>query len=167
MKSEKLTKNDIEKIQEEIDHRKLVLRPQILKAVQEARAHGDLSENFEYYAARRENGQNNSRIRYLENILRTAEIIEDEAAADEVGLDKLVTVYFEEDKAEEDYRIVTAIRGNSRKGLISSESPLGSALMGHRAGDRVEVKIDGGAGYFVQIKKVVKQAEDDDEIRKY
>ena len=165
--AEKLTKGDIEKIQEEIDYRKLEVRPQILKAVQEARAHGDLSENFEYYAARRENGQNNSRIRYLENILRTAEIIEDEAAADEVGLDKLVTVFFEEDKTEENYRIVTAIRGNSRKGLISAESPLGSALMGHRAGDRVEVKIDGGGSYFVEIRKGVKQAEDDDEIRKY
>ncbi len=163
---EKLTKGDIGKIQEEIDYRKLELRPQILKAVQEARAHGDLSENFEYYAARRENGQNNSRIRYLENILRTAEIIEDEAAADEVGLDKRVTVYFEEDKTEEDYRIVTTIRGNSRKGLISAESPLGSALMGHRAGDRVEVKI-GGASYFVEIRRVVKQDEEDDEIRKY
>ena len=164
----KLTKGDIERIQEEIDHRKLVLRPQILQAVQEARAQGDLSENFEYYAARRENGQNNSRIQYLENILRTAEIIEDDSKAGEVGLNKLVTVYFEEDKEEVDYKIVTSIRGNSMKGLITAESPLGSALMGHRTGDRVLVKINGSdEGYYVQIRRVKKQGEEGDTIRKY
>ena len=94
---EKLTPKDIEKIQAEIDHRKLVLRPQILDAVREARAQGDLSENFEYYAAKRENGTNNSRIRYLERVLKNAVIVEDHTTSDEIGLNKTVTVYIPED----------------------------------------------------------------------
>ncbi|MCC8163867.1 MAG: GreA/GreB family elongation factor, partial [Lachnospiraceae bacterium] len=121
---EKLTKKDVEKIQAEIDHRKLEVRPQILDAVREARAQGDLSENFEYYAARRENGSNNSRIRYLENMLKNAVIVEDSSSVDEVGLNKSVTVYLEEDDEYETYKIVTSIRANSRENRISIESPL-------------------------------------------
>ena len=126
---EKLTPKDIEKIQAEIDHRKLVLRPQILDAVREARAQGDLSENFEYYAAKRENGTNNSRIRYLERVLKNAVIVEDHTTSDEVGLNKTVTVYIPEDDECETYKIVTSIRGNSMKNLISIESPLGEAVL--------------------------------------
>ena len=112
---ERMTQKDREKIQAEIDHRKLVLRPQI-------RAQGDLSENFEYYAAKRENGANNSRIRYLERLLKNSEIVEDNTTSDEVGLNKTVTVYIEEDDECETYKIVTSIRGNSMKNLISIES---------------------------------------------
>ena len=121
---ERLTPQDVEKIQQEIDHRKLVVRKEAIEAVKEARAQGDLSENFEYYAAKREKNQNESRIRYLERVLKTAEIITDHSGEDEVGLDNTVTLYVEEDDVEETYRLVTSIRGNSLEGLISTESPI-------------------------------------------
>ncbi len=163
---EKLTQKDVEKIQQEIDHRKLVLRPQILDAVREARAQGDLSENFEYYAARRENGSNNSRIRYLEKMLKNAVIVEDHSSADEVGLNKTVEVYIPEDDEEETYKIVTSIRGNSMKNLISIESPLGKALLHHREGDTVTVPVSADYSYKVEIRKIRDTSDDeDDKIR--
>lgn len=165
---EKLTRKDVEKIQAEIDHRKLDLRPQILDAVREARAQGDLSENFEYYAARRENGTNNSRIRYLERMLKNATIIEDQSASDEVGLNKTVTVYIEEDDEYETYKIVTSIRGNSMKNLISIESPLGKALLHHHEGDRVTIPVSADYSYDVVIKEIKDTSdEEDDNIRKF
>lgn len=159
---EKLTKKDIEKIQAEIDHRKLVLRPQILDAVREARAQGDLSENFEYYAARRENGTNNSRIRYLERMLKNAIIVEDNSSSNEVGLNKTVTVYIEEDNECETYKIVTSIRGNSMKNLISIESPLGKALLHHHIGDKVTIPVNDTYSYDVIIREI-KDTSDDEE----
>ena len=165
---EKLTRKDVEKIQAEIDHRKLVLRPQILEAVQEARAQGDLSENFEYYAAKRENGSNNSRIRYLERMLKNAEIIEDHSTSDEVGLNKTVTVYIEEDDECETYKIVTSIRGNSMKNLISIESPLGKALLHHHVGDTVTIPVNDNYSYDVIIREIRDTSDDeDDNIRKF
>ena len=164
---EKLTPKDIEKIQAEIDHRKLVLRPQILDAVREARAQGDLSENFEYYAAKRENGTNNSRIRYLERVLKNAVIVEDHTTSDEVGLNKTVTVYIPEDDECETYKIVTSIRGNSMKNLISIESPLGKAILRHKVGDRVEITTDNGYSYFAEIRKIEDIGDKDDTIRKF
>jgi transcription elongation factor GreA len=164
---EKLTPKDVEKIQAEIDHRKLVLRPQILDAVREARAQGDLSENFEYYAARRENGTNNSRIRYLERMLKNAVIIEDHSSSDEVGLNKTVTVYIEEDDESETYKIVTSIRGNSMKNLISIESPLGKALLHHHVGDKVTIPVSDEYSYEVEIKEIKDSDEDDDTIRAF
>jgi transcription elongation factor GreA len=164
---EKLTPKDVEKIQAEIDHRKLVLRPQILDAVREARAQGDLSENFEYYAARRENGTNNSRIRYLERMLKNAVIIEDHSSSDEVGLNKTVTVYIEEDGESETYKIVTSIRGNSMKNLISIESPLGKALLHHHVGDKVTIPVSDDYSYEVEIKEIKDSDEDDDTIRAF
>ena len=128
---EKLTRKDVKRIEEEIEHRKVVVRRQLIDAVKEARAHGDLSENFEYHAAKREKNQNESRINYLERMLKNCEIVDESSAEDEVGLNNTVRVYFEEDDEEETYRIITSIRGNSLKGLISTDSPLGSALMGH------------------------------------
>ena len=125
-----LTENDIKKIQEEINYRKLVVRPEAIEAVKEARAQGDLSENFEYYAAKKYKNQNESRIRYLERMIKTAIVISDESEADEVGMNDLITVYFEEDDLEEKYKIVTTVRSNSLANLISIESPLGKALMG-------------------------------------
>ena len=138
---DKLTKNDIRRLEEEIEHRKLVVRKEAIAEVKEARAHGDLSENFEYYAAKRFKNQNESRIRYLEKMVKTARIIEDDSKEDEVGLDNTVTVYFVEDKEEETFKIVTSVRGDSVSNLITIESPLGKALMGHKVGDTVSVII--------------------------
>ena len=128
---EKLTQKDVEKIQQEIDHRKLVVRKEAIEAVKEARAQGDLSENFEYYAAKKHKNQNESRIRYLENMLKTATIVSDDSKDDEVGMDDIVEVYFEEDDEIEKYKLVTSIRGNSMENRISIESPIGMALKGH------------------------------------
>ena len=136
-----LTRSDIRKMEEEIEHRKLVERKELLEAVKEARAHGDLSENFEYYAAKREKNRNEGRIRYLERMIKTAEIIDDTSKEDEVGVNNAVEVLIEEDQAVENYRIVTTVRGNSLEGLISTESPLGKALLGHKEGDRVWVQV--------------------------
>ena len=129
---ERLTKRDIEKIEEEIEHRKLVIRKEAIEAVKEARAQGDLSENFEYYAAKKHKNQNESRIRYLERMLKNAKIVSDTSKVDEVGINNTVEVYFEDDDETETYRLVTSIRGNSLQGLISIESPLGKAIQGHK-----------------------------------
>mgnify|MGYP001639025993 FL=1 len=164
----KLTQSDIAKIKEEIEHRKLVVRPKAIEAVKEARAQGDLSENFEYYAAKKDKNKNEGRIRYLEKILKTATIIEDKSNDDEVGLNNTVKVYFEEDDMEETFKIVSTMRGNSMKGRISSESPIGKALMKHKVGDRVEIKVDDSYSYFVVIKSIENTGEEDtDTIRSY
>lgn len=151
---DKLTKNDIRRLEEEIEHRKLVVRKEAIAEVKEARAHGDLSENFEYYAAKRFKNQNESRIRYLEKMVKTARIIEDDSKEDEVGLDNTVTVYFVEDKEEETFKIVTAVRGDSVSNLITIESPLGKALMGHKVGDTVSVKVNEQVSYDVIIRNI-------------
>lgn len=164
---EKLTKSDVEKIQEEIDHRKLVVRPECLEAVKEARAQGDLSENFEYQAAKREKNINESRIRYLENVLKHAIIISDASKEDEVGLNKNVTLYMEDDDEEEVYKLVTSIRGNSMHNMISTESPLGKAILRHKVGDRVEVKISDSYSYFVVVRKIEQSSDAEDQIRKF
>lgn len=122
---DQLTENDIKKIEEEIEYRKLIVRKEAIEAVKEARAQGDLSENFEYYAAKKDKNKNESRIRYLEKMIKTARIISDHSKEDEVGLNNTVTVYFEEDDETETYKLVTTIRGNSVKGLISTQSPIG------------------------------------------
>ncbi len=165
---DKLTKKDIARLEEEIEHRKLVLRPQLLEEVKEARAQGDLSENFEYYAAKREKNRNESRIKFLERMIRTAEIISDDSAEDEVGIDKTVTVEFVEDKSIEVYKIVTTVRGNSLEGLISNGSPLGRALLGRRVGDTVHVQVNDSYGYDVKIIKIENTADDGlEKIRSY
>ena len=164
----KLTQSDVAKIKEEIEHRKLVVRPKAIEAVKEARAQGDLSENFEYYAAKKDKNKNEGRIRYLEKILKTATIIEDKSNDDEVGLNNTVKVYFEEDDMEETFKIVSTMRGKSMKGRISSESPIGKALMKHKVGDRVEIKVDDSYSYFVVIKSIENTGEEDtDTIRSY
>lgn len=165
---DKLTKNDIQKMQEEINYRKLVVRKEALEAVKEARAHGDLSENFEYHAAKKDKNQNESRIRYLERMIKTAQIVSDESREDEIGLYNTVDLYFEDDDEVETYKLVTTVRGNSMKGLISSESPLGSAIMGHRVGDRVYVRINEKAGYYVVVKRLENTTDDgSDKLRSY
>ncbi len=167
MLHEKLTASDAKKIQEEIEHRKLVIRKEALESVKEARAHGDLSENFEYKAAKQYKNQNESRIRYLERLLKNAEIIEDHSKADEVGLDSVVRVYIPEDEEEEEYKIVTSIRGNSMNGYISIESPLGKALLGHKVGDNVKIRVNETYEYEVEILEISQSDEAEDEIRKY
>ena len=165
---DELTKHDIEKIEKEIEYRKLVLRKQLIEAVKEARAQGDLSENFEYYAAKREKNLNESRIRYLEKTIKTAIIISDDSKEDEVGINNTVTIWIPEDEMEETYRIITTIRGNSLKGLISIDSPLGKALIGHKVGDVVSVKVSEDYSYDVEIRNIDKSTDDSqDEIRKF
>ncbi len=168
MMGEQLTRSDVEKIKEEIEYRKLVVRKKELEAVKEARAQGDLSENFEYKAAKQDKNRNESRIRYLEKMLKHARIVSDSSAADEVGINNTVEVYFEEDDETEVYRLVTSVRGNSLQGLISIESPLGKAIRGHKEGDRVLVKTNGDHGYYVVIRRIDKTTDDsNDTIRKY
>ena len=165
---EKLTQSDVKKIQQEIEHRKLVERKELIEAVKEARSHGDLSENFEYHAAKKEKNRNESRIRYLERMLKNAKIVSDTSKADEVGINNTVEVYFEDDDETETYRLVTSIRGNSLQGLISIESPLGKAIQGHKVGDRVLVKTNGNDGYYIVIKNIDNTTDDShDTLRKY
>ena len=165
---EQLTRSDVEKIKEEIEYRKLVVRKKELEAVKEARAQGDLSENFEYKAAKQDKNRNESRIRYLEKMHKNARIVSDTSRDDEVGINNTVEVYFEDDDETESYRLVTSVRGNSLQGLISIESPLGKAVRGHKAGDRVKVKTSDGDGYYVVIRKIDKTTDDsNDTLRKY
>lgn len=165
---ERLTQGDIDKIKKEIEYRTLVVRKEAIEAVSEARAQGDLSENFEYYAAKREKNQNESRIRYLERMLKNAEVISEESKDDEVGLNNTVTLYIEDDDEEETYRLVTSIRGNSLAGLISTESPIGKAILGHKVGDRVYIKVNDQFGYYVVIRAIENtQSEEDDKIRSF
>lgn len=163
-----LTQKDIDAMEAEIEERKLVIRPKLLESVKEARAQGDLSENFEYYAAKREKNRNESRIRFLERMIRTAQIIPDDSKADEIGMNNTVEVMFEEDGAIERYKIVTTMRGNSLEGLVSVESPIGKALMGHKAGDRVYVKVNESYGYYLIVKSIEKTEDDgSDKLRSF
>lgn len=162
---EKLTQRDVEKIEKEIEHRKLVIRKEAIEAVKEARAQGDLSENFEYYAAKRHKNQNESRIRYLERMLKTADIVSDMSKDDEVGMDDIVEVEFEDDGEIEKYKLVTSIRGNSLENRISIESPIGKALKGHKAGDRVKVQVNESMSYYLIIRSIDKTGDEGEEIR--
>lgn len=164
---EKITRSDMEKIQEEIDRRRLVVRPQCLEAVKEARAHGDLSENFEYHAAKKDKNLNESRIRYLENMMKNAIIISDTSKADEVGLNKIVTLYMEDDDEEETYKLVTSIRGNSMHNMISTESPLGKAIMHHKVGDRILIRANDTYSYYAVVRRIELSDDEADEIRKF
>ena len=155
-----LTRQDLELMRQELDHRRLELRPQLIEAVKEARAFGDLSENFEYKAAKKEKNRNDSRIRYLENMIRTAVVIEDRSGQDTVGLYDKVTVYMEDDDEEEVYQIVTTMRQDALKGLISKESPVGRALLGKKAGDRVHIQVNDSYGYDAVIRNIEKGSDD-------
>ena len=127
-----------------------------------------MSENFEYKAAKQDKNRNESRIRYLERMLKTANIVSDDSKEDEIGINNTVDLYFEDDEEVETYRIVTSVRGSSLNGLVSIESPLGKALLGHKEGDRVFIKVNDDFGYYVIVKKVIKtQSEDEDHIRSF
>ena len=149
-----LTKADIERIRAEIEHRKLVVRKEAIEAVKEARAQGDLSENFEYYAAKRDKNKNESRIRYLERIIKTATIVESDNAEDEIGLNTTVELYLPEDKETEVVTVVTTAQEDSLKGRISIESPMGKALLKHKVGDQVWILVNKSYGYPVIVRSL-------------
>jgi transcription elongation factor GreA len=163
---DELTAVDIRKMREELDHRIKVLRPQMIAEVQRCRAYGDLSENFEYKEAKREKNRNDSRIRYLERMIKTAKVVRTEHAEGTVGL--FDTVVIKMGGMERTITIVTTLRQNPLKGLISKESPVGKALLGRKAGDTVRVVPDGMAPYEVTILSVTRGRDDDSlEISKY
>ena len=155
-----LTRTDIKKMQEELDYRRITLRPQLLEEVKVARGFGDLSENFEYKAAKQEKNKNESRIRYLENMIKTARVIEDHSSSDTVGLYDKVTIWLEEDEEEETWQVVTTVRQDVSHGLISKESPMGSALMGKKAGDRFYVQVNQNFGYYAVVRSIEKGQDD-------
>lgn len=162
---DELTENDIKKIKEEIEYRKLVVRKEAIEAVKEARAHGDLSENFEYHAAKKDKNKNESRIRYLERMVKTAKIVSDDSKEDEVGINNTVVLYMEDDDETEEYKLVTTVRGNSIQGRISIDSPLGKAILGKKVGERVYVQVNDSFGYYVVIKSVENTDDAEDKIR--
>ena len=164
---EQLTESDVKKIEEEIQHRKHVIRKEAIEAVKDARAQGDLSENFEYHAAKKYKNQNESRIRYLERMLKNAEIVSDTSEEGVAGINNRVTVYFPEDDEEETYKLVTSIRGNSIHNYISTESPIGKALKGHRVGDRVLVNVNENVSYYLRIKSIDKTGDEGEDIRSF
>lgn len=161
-----LTQKDIDAMKAEVEHRKCVVRKELLEDVKTARAHGDLSENFEYKAAKQAKNQNESRIRYLERMIKTAVIVSDASREDEVGIQNVVDLYFEEDEEVESFKIVTTVRGNSLKNLISTESPIGKAVLGHKVGDRVQVVMENGASYYVQIRSI-REDQEEEALRKF
>ena len=165
---DELTEVDIQKMQEEIDHRVRVLRPQLIEEVQTARAFGDLSENYEYKCAKQAKNRNESRIRYLERMIRTAKVIQVDSKDGAVGLFDKVTIFNEMVKKEMTLQIVTTLRQDALKGLISKESPVGKALMGHRVGDRVQVEVSPEVKYWVEIRAIEKGRDDESlEISSY
>ena len=155
-----LTQKDIQMMQEELDYRRITLRPQLLEAVKEARSFGDLSENFEYKAAKQEKNRNEGRIRFLENMIKTAVVVSDHSSADTVGLYDKVTVYLEEDGETETYQVVTTVRQDALHGLISKESPVGRALLGRKAGERFYIQVNPNYGYYAVVKAIEKAQDD-------
>jgi transcription elongation factor GreA len=165
---DKITQKDVKRMEEEIEYRKLVVRKEALEDVKTARAHGDLSENFEYKAAKQFKNQNESRIRYLERMIKTAQIISEESSFDEVGLNDRVTIFYPDDNEEEAVKIVTTVRSNSLKGRIGIDSPLGKALLHRKVSDRVTVIVNDTCSYDVVIKNIEKLEDNgEDELRKY
>lgn len=164
---DKLTQSDIRKMEEEIEYRKLVVRKEAIGAVKEAREQGDLSENFEYYAAKRDKNKNESRIRYLERMIKTAVVVSDDSKEDEVGINNTITVFIPEDDMEETFKLVTTMRGNSLKGLISIESPMGKAVLGHKVGDRVTVHVNDAYSYEIEIRRIENTGDDGEQIRSF
>lgn len=157
---DKLTKADIQSMQDEIEYRTLVKRKELIESVKEARAHGDLSENFEYYAAKKEKNQNESRISYLKRMINTAVLIDEVSGEDEVGVDNIVELKFEEQDMVRTLSLVTNVRGNSLEDRISIDSPMGKAIMGKKLGERVYVKVNDDFGYHVVIQKIEKELSD-------
>ncbi len=159
---DELTEVDIKKMEEEISYRKNKLAPELGAELRRTREFGDLSENAEYKEAKRAKRKNESRIRYLEAMIRTANVIDIDKAADEVGLFDRVLIYNEKAKAEKEIQIVTTLRQNALLGFVSKESPLGQAIMGKRVGDRTEVIVSPAVSYFVEIRRITKGEDNED-----
>ncbi len=157
---DKLTQNDLELMRRELDRRRLELRPRLIDEVKRARAFGDLSENFEYKAAKKEKNDNDSRIRYLENMIRTAVVVEDGSGSDTVGLYDTVTVFMEDVEETEVWQVVTTVRQNVLEGRMSLESPMGKAMLGRREGERFYVQVSEKSGYYAVVKKIEKGNDD-------
>jgi transcription elongation factor GreA len=159
---DELTEVDIKKMEEEIEYRKVKLAPELGAELKRTREFGDLSENAEYKEAKRAKRKNEGRIRYLENMIRTAKVIEIKKADDEVGLFDRVLIFNEKMNAEKEIQIVTTLRQNALQGFVSKESPLGMAVMGKKVGDRVLVHVSEKMSYFVQIRKITKGEDNED-----
>ena len=157
---DELTKNDIKKMQEELDYRRLELMPQLIEEVKRTRAFGDLSENFEYKAAKQAQNKNRSRIRYLEGMIKSAKVIDDRSKADEVGLFDKVEIYMPEEGDMEIIQVVTTVRCDPRKGLISKESPFGKQVLGKKVGDRFTVQVNESYSYVAEIRSITKTDDD-------
>ena len=155
-----LTKKDIEKMQEELDYRRNELMPELIEEVKRTRAFGDLSENFEYKEAKRAKNRNGSRIRYLENMIKSAHIISTDSEADEVGLYDKVEIYIPEDDETQLIRVVTTIRTDPRKGLISRESPFGKSVLGRKVGEKFTVQVNESCSYEAIIRSITKSEDD-------
>lgn len=158
---DELTEIDIQKMKDEIEERK-ALAPKLREAVKEAKALGDLSENDEYRSAKRELNKNNSRIRYLTNMISTAKIIRVDSKDDEIGLFDEVEIYYPDDDETETVRIVTTLRNDVFSNNISKESPFGKALLGAKKGELVTVQIDEKKSYQVKILSFKKGKDDPD-----
>ena len=157
---DELTKEDLRKMQEELDYRRLELMPELIEEVKRTRAFGDLSENFEYKAAKQAQNKNRSRIRYLEGMIKTARVFEDRSGADSVGLFDKVEIYMPEDDEADVIQVVTTVRCDPRKGLISKESPFGKTVLGKKVGDRFTVQVSDTYSYEAVIRTIEK-CEDD------
>lgn len=155
-----LTKIDLEKMQAELDHRRLELMPELIEEVKRTRAFGDLSENYEYKAAKQAQNRNKSRIRYLERMIASARVIEDRSAADEVGLYDQVELYMVEDDETQTVQVVTTVRCDPLKGRISRESPLGKQLLGRHVGDSFTVQVNEQYSYTAQVRAITKGEDD-------
>jgi len=156
-----LSEKDIYEMEKEIDYRIAVIRPRISKDIVEAKAHGDLSENAEYHAARKEKGSNEGRIEYLRSMIKTAKVIKQNKNEDEVGIFDRVEVFFEEDNETQLIQISTTMRNDPSKGVISKESPFGQAILGKKIGERIEVKVNKEYSYHVVIKSIIKLTSED------
>ncbi len=157
---DELTREDIRKMREELDYRRLELMPELIEEVKRTRAFGDLSENFEYKAAKQAQNSNRRRIRYLEGMIKTARVIEDRSAADQVGLYDRVEIYMPEDDETEIIQVVTTVRCDPRRGLISKESPFGKEVLGRKVGDRFTVQVSETYSYEAEIRAITKGEDD-------
>ena len=157
---DELTRKDIKKMQEELDYRRLELMPQLIEEVKRTRAFGDLSENFEYKAAKQAQNKNRSRIRYLEGMIKSAKVIDGRSKADEVGLFDKVEIYMPEEGDTEIIQVVTTVRCDPRKGLISKESPFGKQVLGKKVGDRFTVQVSESYSYVAEIRSITKTEDD-------
>ena len=155
-----LTAQDIAKMRAELDERTLKLMPELIEEVKRTRAFGDLSENFEYKAAKQALNRNKGRVRYLQRMIDSARIIEDRSSSDEVGLFDKVELYIPEDDETETVQVVTTVRCDPLHGLISKESPLGKQLLGKKVGDRLTVNVNENYSYTAEIRSIEKQVDD-------